>query len=273
MIEINPDQPLDLQQRKTIGRNYLSANRVKEGLEVFAAILKDYPEDIETLLVLGDLYLGSGDESTALQLYATALKIDPARADTIERIQLAVPENVGEAVRPAEEVPNDPEAINRLLQRLSGRQSPINEVEIQRAAELLNTIVSSSNPADMVSQHLEEIDALLPALIELNIRQANSDGRPDLANALMNLQMNINLQIQSAKGFSKPRSPSSNAARLRSLASRSQWKVLILVPDTREIPTRITTVAEALNESGCRVSIASAYRASPDDKPDVGSYK
>jgi glycosyltransferase involved in cell wall biosynthesis len=269
MANISPESTSDLQKRKALGRSYLNANRVKEGIEVFAALAKDYPDDVEILLILGDLYLGGGDESTALQLYASALKVDPTRSDIIQRIQLAAPEKVGKIAPPAEEVPTDPIAITRLLQRLSGRQTPINEAEIERAADLLNEIVSNPNPAQKVAEHLEEIDALLPALVELNIRQAHSDGRPDLANALLSLQMNINLQISSGRETKKAQSGNSTVARLKSVAARAQWKILFMVPNEHEIPIRITSLMDALKECGCKVSVADTYLPHSSPMPDI----
>jgi glycosyltransferase involved in cell wall biosynthesis len=265
MSNINPEPSSDLEQRKTAGRNFLNSNQVKDGLEVFAAILKDYPNDIESILIVGDLYLGSGDESTALKLYASALKLDPSRADIIQRIQMAVPESDSKKAAPqAEEIPSDPEAIARLLERLSGRQTPISEAEINRANDLLNMIVSSPNPAEMVSQRLDEIDALLPALIELNIRQANSEGRSDLANALLSLQTNINLQMQNAKEARK--TPN---IRVKGLVGHGQWKILFLAPDAHELPTRVGTVAEALKGYGCKITVASSFQPNVDEKPDA----
>ncbi|HSO27511.1 MAG TPA: hypothetical protein VLS48_05535, partial [Anaerolineales bacterium] len=58
------------------------------------------------------------------------------------------------------------------------------EREMEKAARLVKSILASPQPAQAVAEKLEDIDRLLPALLELNIRQALNDGRPDLAKSL-----------------------------------------------------------------------------------------
>ncbi len=62
-------QLTDLNIRKTLGRDHLSANRLKEALYTFADIIRDFSADPEAYLVLGDLYLAGEKFTVALDLY------------------------------------------------------------------------------------------------------------------------------------------------------------------------------------------------------------
>ena len=76
----------------------------------------------------------------------------------------------------------------------------ISDAELRSAAELLDLVASSPHPAQDVADHLETIEDLLPALFEMNIRQANADGRPDLAASLRALLDSPPLQQKARAG-------------------------------------------------------------------------
>ena len=90
-----------------------------------------------------------------------------------------------------------------MLQQKTNRTQPINYDEISRAADLLLRFIKSPYPTLEVSEHLKEVDDLLFALLELNIRQARADGRTDLAQALQNLEDNLYLQLKGSEDFDK----------------------------------------------------------------------
>ena len=186
----------ELKVRKILGKTYLNENRLADALDVFSKILVDYPNDVETLHILGNFYLASGDGKTAQKIYQRALQLEPDNKAIQRQVRLA--EEAGDTGT-EEPIPTDLPAVTRLLQRLSGVQT-ISENDIIRAATLLEKIVNSDNPAQLVALHLDEIDELLPALIELNIRQAQADGRPELAESLRNLQINIDHQMTVREG-------------------------------------------------------------------------
>ena len=75
--------------------------------------------------------------------------------------------------------------LNNIL--TGGSDDPANN-EVDIATKLLDEIIHSSNPAELVAKHLDQIENLLPALLELNIRQAKMENRPDLASSLEDLQ-------------------------------------------------------------------------------------
>jgi glycosyltransferase involved in cell wall biosynthesis len=250
----------ELKVRKILGRTYLNENRLAEALDIFSKILVDYPDDLETLLILGNFYLASGDGKTAKSFYARAWQMEPQNK-TIER-QIALAEEI-EADSSGEPAPTDLPAVARLLQRLTGKSKDINENDIMRVALLLDKIINSESPAEMVSQKLDEIDELLPALVELNIRQAYADGRPDLAEGLRNLQLNVDYQLVSreddnsrieAKGPDNP---------------RFNGNVLMLLPDLEKKSSRMTLLRQALESFSCRVNERMEYIPARDVKPDV----
>jgi glycosyltransferase involved in cell wall biosynthesis len=251
----------ELRVRKILGRTYLNENRLAEALDTFIKILIDYPDDLETLLILGGFYLASGDGKTAKSLYLRAQELDPQN-QTIQRQIMMADETAGDGV--AEPVPTDMEAVARLLQRLTGKTQAVDENDIVRAAQLLEKIINSENPAELVSRHLDEIDELLVALIELNIRQAQADGRPDVAEALHGLQLNIGYQraaleestiAEKEKGHLLPASFAGN--------------VLMLLPDLEKKSNRMKLLRVALESSGCQVLEKDEYVPAQDRQPDV----
>jgi len=243
------DLPMtDIETLKALGRLYLAAQDQEKALQTYALILQQDPDDVESHLCLGDLYFKVGDEGTAVQLYSQALRLEPYNPDILQRIQEATQEN-NNTLESGEPVPTHPLAIARLLQRLTGRSAPIQEDEIDRAAMLLEKIIHSPDPAAAVSCHLYEIDSLLPALIELNIRQAQADGRPDLASALKDLQTNVRLQkdIQSAAG-------SLNQAPVATSTYPERCNILFLTPEKTTTSQRCLIITEALESKGAKVN-------------------
>ena len=233
---------------KNTGRQYLAAHDQENALQTCAQILRQNPEDVEAHLSLGDLYYEAGDVGTAVQLFAQALRLEPHNPDILQRIQAATQETTS-SVKPGEPIPTHPLAIARLLQRLTGRSAPIQDNEIDRAATLLEEIIRSQDPAEAVARHLEEIDSLLPALIELNVRQAQADGRPDLASALKDLQTNVQLQmeLQTTAG-SPPESLSSGNASLE------KYRIVFLTSQKSSPSSRSLLIAEVLENFGAKVT-------------------
>jgi glycosyltransferase involved in cell wall biosynthesis len=251
----------ELNVRKILGRTYLNENRLSEALDIFIKILMDYPDDLETLLILAGFYLAGGDGKTAKNLYLRAQQLDPQN-QTIERQIVMADEMAGNGV--AEPVPTDPDAVARLLQRLTGKNKVIEEGDIIRAANLLEKIINSDNPAELVSRHLDEIDELLLALIELNIRQAWADGRPDVAEALYGLQLNIGYQ-RVAQEESQNREEDDNSSEHPSFSG----SLMLLLPDLEKESNRMRLLKSALESSGCQVIEKEQYLPGRDPRPDV----
>ncbi|MEA4906637.1 MAG: tetratricopeptide repeat protein [Chloroflexi bacterium] len=257
----------DLIVRKKLGREHLQNNRVDQALELFAEILQDYPEDVESYMIMGDFYLAGDDYRTAEQLYECALGIEPENPEIQRRITLARAE---QPRLPGESLPTHPEAISRLLQRLTGRTRPIPEKEIERAASLLNTIIHSPDPAEKVATYLDQIDNLLPALLELNIRQAKADGRPDLVKMLQALQTNIKLQMSSQDEDGEEHAADEAAdVAVSAVPARFSGRVLLLAAEGQCSSGRMATLAEGLQMAGCQVETALSISANNLARPDV----
>ncbi|MFN8383449.1 MAG: hypothetical protein U0V02_16010 [Anaerolineales bacterium] len=251
----------ELKVRKILGKTYLNENRLADALEVFSKILMDYPNDLETLHILGNFYLASGDGKTARKIYVRALQLDPGNK-VIQR-QVALAEEIGDTGF-EEPVPTDLPAVSRLLQRLTGKVQTISEEDIMRAADLLNKIVNSESPAELVASHLDDIDELLPALIELNIRQAYTDGLPELAESLRSLQLNIDYQLTA-----KEQNDLLQDGNDESPTAHFNGKILFLLPELVQKSNRMNLLKSTLESFGCGVSEKKEYNPTRDAKPDV----
>lgn len=251
----------ELKVRKILGKTYLNENRLADALDVFSKILIDYPDDIETLHILGNFYLASGDGKTAKKIYLRALQLDPGNKAIQRQISLA--EEVGDTGF-EEPIPADIPAVARLLQRLTGKAQAIDENDIMRAAGLLDKIINSESPADLVASHLDEIDELLPALIELNIRQAYADGRPELAESLRSLQLNIDYQLTAKKEDGSFTENNNNVPN-----PYFNGNILFLLPELEQKSSRMAILKSSLEFFGCGVSVKRDYVPSRDSKPDV----
>lgn len=261
LVSIGDAMQPELKVRKILGKTYLNENRLADALDVFSKILMDYPDDVETLHILGNFYLASGDGKTAKKIYIRALELDPTNKVIQRQVNLA--EEMGDTGL-EEPIPTDLPAVARLLQRLTGKSQIISENDIVRAAELLDKIINSESPADLVASHLDEIDELLPALIELNIRQAYADGRPELAESLRGLQLNIDYQLSA-----KEDEASLADSQQDHFNSHFNGNILFLLPDLERKSSRMTLLQSALESFGCGVSEKREYVPNRDPKPDV----
>lgn len=252
----------ELKVRKILGKTYLNDNRIADALDVYSKILVDYPDDLETLHILGNFYLASGDGKTAKSLYLRAQQLAPGDKSIRHQIQLA--EEIEDQDGLEEPIPTDLPAVARLLQRLTGKTQVVKETDILRAAQLLEKIIGSEDPAELVSAHLDEIDELLPALIELNIRQAHIDGRTELAESLRNLQINIDYQLVARE---EGRTLKDEKSAVPSV--QFSGNILLLLPDLDKKSNRIKLLKQALEAYGARVFEKSDYTPGRDPKPDV----
>lgn len=186
----------NLEVRRELGKSHLNANRIKLALEIFSGILQEFPGDVESHIILGDCYLAGNDPDSALALYQKAEQLAPENLEVQQRIELAHGERPPDPPPHDERAnPTDRSALGELLQTLTGRENPVTEDDIERAAFLLEEIVNSTHPAELVAEHLDEINQLIPALLELNVQQALAEGQHDLADSLDRLRQEIQAQM------------------------------------------------------------------------------
>jgi glycosyltransferase involved in cell wall biosynthesis len=279
----------DLQVRKALGKAHLGETRIEEALKVYAGILRDFPEDVEAHLFLGDCYLAHGDGDTAFLYYSQALNLAPDDPDVHRRVRLArtacVQRWAGQTechlvAQPAREaIPSDPKALASLLQDLTQHKPPVTEGDLFRAGRLLDEIIHNPHPARIVAERLEEVNSLLPALLELNIRQARADGRPDLAQALQNLRDNIQLQkeARSGEGQEATRAAAQFALAGEPAPPGGMWaarppstlRILFLEPAMQEPQPRQALLADALQGLGCTTALMNEFPESGVGNFDV----
>lgn len=236
----------DLVYRKAVGRTYLSNNQLAEAIDAYAKMIQDYPLDVDAYLVLGDLYLAAEDSTAALYIYNKAKLITPDNQEINNRIGLAETEesnySVGEIPLPLEA-----ERLEFLLQKLTGKSRGVQENEIEKATQLLEKIIRSSNPADLVATHLDQIDTLLPALLEMNIRQAKAERRNDLAQGLTNIQESIGQPQTTLNNLSKGPSDLENLSKVHT--------VTMLVPEQDSPSVRAQFIHDCISALGIKVEI------------------
>lgn len=232
----------DLKIRKTLGRTCLDENRLEEAAQLFSAILQDYPDDVDSLVAMGNLYLAAGQGEQARRFYERALWLDPHNEELRRQIEKAWSESWNLQNEP---LPNDPASVGQLLQRLTGRQKEIGEEELNRAAGILYRILHAENPAQEIAARLDEMDEILPALLEINIRQAQADGNAEVEQALCALQSTLQAHMVE-RAASQPEGE-------EIAVPFGQWKVLLLESEAFGRANRIALLEAALQQAGAQV--------------------
>jgi len=251
------DQPTDtvidkseLLRLRELGKYYLQRNLIVQALQTYLALLEKCPDDVSTLVIMGDSYLMAGDASAAKLIYQMAGDLQPDRTDLHQRVLLA-----DKSIKPDTSIaggfpPLHPQSISRLAERLSGHSLAIDEGQIRQAAVLLEKTVRSESPAASVSEHLDEIDALLPAILELNIRQARSQGKSELAANLVEIQQGL-IKNQTVGEISE----NSAAGAINPVPAATVNKRVILLGEPSDLsPLRQSIIQIALEQSGVHVN-------------------
>jgi hypothetical protein len=63
--------------------------------------------------------------------------------------------------------------------------------------------IGFADPEGLPAMSIETLDQLLPALLEISIRQARAEGQPDLAQALQSLQLSLQAKAEQNMDFLK----------------------------------------------------------------------
>ncbi|MBE0698855.1 MAG: tetratricopeptide repeat protein, partial [Anaerolineaceae bacterium] len=258
------DQPNN-KTRKAAAKTCLNNNELAEAVRIYAELLRDDPQDIDSLITLGNLYLAVGDGKSARSLYKQAQDKEPNNRVVQCQLQLTS----SEACQGNPDIPaSHPAAISNLIRQLTGVQQENEDQELSRAAKMLDNIIRSDNPAEQVADHIEEIDRLLPALVEINIRQAWADGRPELVESLQMVKQSILSQINMEE--TKTAEPTAAAPRSsRGNLPRMNARVLILKDANGGLSERMNLVEASLGTLGCEVYAHTEYNPIKDPLPDV----
>ena len=195
-------------------RSCLKNNQVDSAIRIFAKILKSEPDDVESLLFLGDGYLIAGEHNSAMFLYRQAKKVSPEQKDIEQRIKMLLSMQV-EFLEVLDDNPMDYISIDKLIKKLTGTENKITDTEVQRAETLLNEFMKSESPAESVSTHIGEINALIPAFIELNVRQAKEEGKMDLVESLKALLTELLIQQGLENSIDTPKKSKTAVVRKR----------------------------------------------------------
>jgi hypothetical protein len=192
---------VDLKVRKLLGRTYLRDNRLDQAVDVYLGIWQDYPEDVDVLVVFGNLYLLVDKPAAAAVLYRQAQSLAPSNPLVARQLAQAEAEvqahaSNGKPVKiPADLL--DREAVGELAVLLRGDEK---SAAVRSAADMLEKISAEERGSDANGLPKDEINQLMPALIDLNIRQARAAGKSDLAEALQSLQIKLRKQTGSLRG-------------------------------------------------------------------------
>lgn len=255
-----------VETRKALAKSYLNDNRLDEAIELYAEILRDFPNDVESLVTLGNLYLAGGEGKSARLLYHKALQLDPNNQVIKYQLQLTGGELLQD---PPDLFPTNPIAVANLIEQLSGSRKEKEENDLIRAATLLETIVKSDNPAEMVSRHFDEINELLPVLIEINLRQAINDGKNELADALQTLKQNViqeKIKEESQEALLPVVEPEPEVIPQSPAQSK---RVLLFKLTSGPLSDRLLMAQAALEKIGCEIQIRSNFQPTRDPRPDL----
>lgn len=249
------EQPDDSALKRLIdqGRFFLNANQIDKAILIYVRILRAYPDEIGSLLALGDTYLVSGNRMAAAELYQQAALLEPERRDIERRLKLALEMSGGKLDLDSNVAALSNASIARLIQALTGKSFAVSEMELEQAANLLDETMNSPSPALSVAENLDSIDTLLPALIELNIRQARSNGRQDLVSQLENMKAEIiGGKLLEPVGMSDVSDPISVDAG----AKTRMLNILVVGMNTIDSPHRMGLIGQGLADGGHVVEVS-----------------
>ena len=179
--------------RKLLARAYLREYRIPDALAVYQGLLRDYPGDADGLIVWGILYGLAGNARAAEGLYRRALEICPAHPLASQQLRLLLSQ-------PPVATWDGPPALDADgIARLAGQLERVTVMErrqaVREAADGLERLASSERPSQPLGNLPADLQQLMPALIEQNIRQARSSGESDLADALQSLHRQITREV------------------------------------------------------------------------------
>jgi len=129
----------------------------------------------------------------------------------------------------------------------------LTDEDLRRAEQILKLVAADPQPSRAVGNHLDEILGLLPAILSVNIRQANREGRADLVHSLEVLRDEYMPHLEEAADAGQDQNP------WKTSLSSQQARILMVGPDDKSIDHRLRFPAAALESMGCEISITSDF--------------
>lgn len=251
--EQDQSEDSDLQRLIDEGRFFLNANQIDKAILTYVQTIRKYPDEIGSLLALGDTYLVSGNRMAAAELYQEAARIEPDRRDIKRRLKLALEMVGGKLDFDSSLSALSNASIARLIQNMTGKSFAVSDMEIEQAAKLLDETINSPSPALSVAERMDEIDTLLPALIELNIRQARANGRLDLVRQLEDMQADIiGNKLLEPVGMSDTASVADWEAAQK---ETNTLNILVVGINSIDSPHRLGLIGQGLADGGHKVEV------------------
>lgn len=263
--------PHHLQARKNLALTCLRQEKFLEGVTLIRDVLRDAPQDIEALLMMGDCYRDAGDAESARLFYQRVLALQPDNAEAAAQLESLRNEGrrtIGDGRRTADEGPSsiDPDDVPKLVQQFTGHSAPPTQAELEAAATKLGDILNAPDVAAAVDARRHELDDVFLALVEINARQADADGNPDLAAGLRALATYVRSlnggQRTEDKGTPSPLSPSlvgegkgERSSAVRRPSNGHKPHLAFYGPQDVSTPIRLGVPAGALRQLGYKVHL------------------
>lgn len=247
LLEGNPHH---LQARKNLALACLHQEKFLEGVTLIRDVLRDAPEDIEALLMMGDCYRDAGDAESARLFYQRVLALQPDNAEAAAQLEALKGNNRPKAL--------DPASVPELVQQLTGRSAPPTQAELEAAATKLGDILNAPDVTAAVGTRRDELDEVFLALVEINARQAEADGNPDLAAGLRTLAAYVR-SLNDGRRAKDRGEPTTNGRRPSSVVRRPsdghKPRLAFYGPQDVSTPIRLGVPAGALRQLGYTVHL------------------
>ncbi len=240
------DQVTDLENLRNAARTQLKSNHVDRALRTYGQILEIHPEDLDSWLILGDAFFVSGDHLTAYAIYENARKFSPDGAEIDKRMSVLQLETHQKSQASLTRLYPISDLVDDLVVKLPGYSHEIPESDMIKARQLMEQVLKDDSPAEAVAKNFAEIDQLLPALIEINLRQAKLEGKTEIVRALKKIQQQLFSDEHQGKQINK-KPPKKHQMDLR---------ILLTGECTSESQDRFSLLFRSLQQSGYDVFCA-----------------
>ena len=143
--------------------------------------------------------------------------------------------------------------IRDQFRALTNQSQRLQEEDVERAEEILKIISKNPHPSAVVSEHLDEIIGLLPAILTVNIRQASRDDNPELVHSLQHLLAEFHPPL------TKVAEMASNQDPWKSRPASYFPRILFVGSEDESSSYRQKFPATALKALGCQTTITSSF--------------